>query len=75
MVPPSIHFEDQTVAEHEIDSAHARDLDLSRQRDAVAEESKPHQGFEAAVRIASGEVDELGSRPGQGRANCGQARP
>ena len=58
IVGRAIGLHDETIADDEVDRAHAADRHLSLHRDAEEMEPKAEQGLEAGVRIAPSEVDQ-----------------
>jgi hypothetical protein len=60
-----ISLEDDPACDHEVDSSDAIDVDLAFQADAEQMEPESDEGFESAVGIRSGQVDEPPSCAGQ----------
>lgn len=54
----AIRLQDQAIADHEVHDAHSGNRHLPRERETVPVEPQTKEGFEPAVGIGPGEVDE-----------------
>src|SRR5690606_10863910 len=61
VIRATICFDDQSIADYEINLSDSADADLAAHRNAQAVHAQPEQGFESAVGIGSCEVNEPAS--------------
>ncbi len=62
MARPTVDLEDEPITEHEVDPADAGDLDLRPQPQTQAVETQAEQGFQPALGIGPGEIDQPARR-------------
>ena len=75
VVLAAVDLDDESTVDNEVDAADTGDRDLRRELHAEDVETEAQEGFQAAVRVGTGEVHEPMRGPGQRGADPGPCGP